>query len=646
MCGIIGVLGELPKQEKFIKARDEMMHRGPDDAGVFYDNKDGIALGHRRLAIIDLSKSGRQPFASNDGRFILVFNGEIYNYLELRKELESWYNFKTNTDTEVLLATYIKWGEKSLQRLQGMFAFSIWDKKNKSLFIARDRLGIKPLYYAENKNSFYFSSEIKGILKFNVIPRYLNKQAFLDYLSYRYVLGKFTFFKGIYSLLPGYCAIIKKNKKIKIKKYWDLPVISDKYDPSEEVVLKETEDLLWKTVRSHMISDAPLGAYLSGGLDSSLLVAMMSKISSKKIKTFSIGFKEDGFNEFKYARKVAKHVDADHTEIILQGNDYVDLLQESISFKDTPLSVPNEVAVHMLSKKLKEHISVVLSGEGADELFGGYGRLFRSGYDLERIRLLQLGSDFLKNHDKVKLLYNLKLKYPILKNYSDLDHFINEYTYCDFTDKKKLLNKEYFISSKVDFKSRGYFDTINSKLSTLSLADKYIYHMQKIHIVGLLHRLDSMTMSRSVEARVPFVDHKLVEYVSALPLKYKIAWKSDRDKKLALLENSNQISEIHDITKYILRKIASKYLPVSIIKRKKVGFPVPLDEWFNGDFSNMAKEILLSNNALSKDLYNVDVLKKVLNNNVNNNLSTNFKSLNIWMLINMEIWMKKYNLSL
>ncbi|MFH1662256.1 MAG: asparagine synthase (glutamine-hydrolyzing) [Candidatus Falkowbacteria bacterium] len=636
MCGIIGVLGNLPGEEKFIKARDLLRHRGPNDKGIFYNKKDNIALGHRRLSIIDTSESGRQPFVSNDGRYVIVYNGEIYNYLELKEELKSFYNFRTSTDTEVLLASYSKWGIECFKKINGMFAFAIWDNKRKELIVVRDRLGIKPLYFYFNKNSLYFASEIKAILQFPGISRKLDKQGFLDYLSYRYPLGERTMFRDIKSLLPGNYFILKQKCPFKIFKYWDLTINCDKKDIGEEEVLKNVEDLLLKTVQSHMIGDVPIGAYLSGGLDSSLLVAMMSNISKKPVKTFCIGFREDGFNEFKYAREVSLMHNTEHNEIILDGKDYTKLIDEAIGFKDSPLSVPNEVPLHILSKELKKHISVVLSGEGADELFGGYGKIFTSGYDLERIRALK-DSSYLSENDSEILKFNLNKKYDNILDCSDLDHFLRQYTYYKFSEKQKLINSDFFRDEDLCLKNKKYFKKIENKLLFNNPTEKYIYLMQKIHIVGLLHRLDSMTMSKSIEGRVPFVDHNLIEYVSSLPLKYKIAWKSNSDKQKASVLNSDQISENHDITKYILKKISSKYLPNSVVNRKKIGFPVPLNNWYSNGINNEVKNILLSDKAKSKDLYNKENLVNLLNSN---------QGLNIWMLFNIEIWMEKYKVLL
>lgn len=629
----------IPDKELVEEARDSMFHRGPDDAGLYYSRPEGVALGHRRLSIIDLSPTGHQPFFSNDGRYVIIFNGEIYNYLEIKKELKGRYDFKTPSDTEVLIAAYSQWGKGCLEKINGMFAFAIWDKKENSLFVARDRLGIKPLYYSIVSDNFYFASEIKAILKLSKIRRELNKQGYLDYLSYRQVLGGDTFFVGISALLPGHCLFFKKHSVVEQTKYWDLPVLDKKNDPGEEQILKNTEELLKETVRQHLISDVPLGAYLSGGLDSSLLVALIAGFSKEKVKTFTVGFEEVGYNEFEPASQVANLFDTDHHEIILKGQEYLSLIPEVIKIKDEPLSIPNEIAVHLLSKELKKHISVVLSGEGADELFGGYGRIFRSGFDWERMQLLKSGQ--LNSSDAPDLVNNLRDKYGDWQEMSEIEHFLRQYQYFDVKEKEQILNQDFFSLDRNSIINKPFFVPFFDKLKNLSVSDKYLHIFQKIHLLAPMRRLDANTMSSSVEARVPFVDHKLVEFVSALPLHYKLAWKSEQQKEKARSLNSSQISEEYDTTKYLLKKIAEKYLPDNIINRKKIGFPVPLNSFFGEKFKDFSKEILLSDDSRSKAFYNQSILEKWLDRR--DLLSDNRWGYSIWMLINMELWLREYN---
>ena len=643
MCGIFGVLGNIPSREKVIDARDSLIHRGPDDSGLYYEPSEGVALGFRRLSIIDLTAGGHQPFISNDGRYVLVYNGEMYNYRQLKEQLRGGYAFRTSSDTEVVVASFAKWGKDCLKHLQGMFAFVVWDRVTRELLIARDRIGIKPMYYSFYHDSLFFASEIKAILRASDMPRRLNRQGLLDYLSYRYVLGHNTFFEGIHSLEPGCFLEVKPDGSHKATRYWDLPILPDKEDPGEQEVLETTEALIRQTVESHMVSDVPVGAYLSGGLDSSALVALMAEMSSKRVKTYSIGFHEPGFRETEYAQTVAQRFNTDHHEIILDPSSYIDTWPEAIRFKDEPLSIPNEVALHVLSKELKKSITVVLSGEGADELFAGYGRIFRSGYDLERMRLLSHQLTF-DDDERVTLTRNLELKYNDFANLTNVDHFLNQYSYFAFNEKEQLINADLFPGAVTDTRNRRIFQTFLDKLGALQPSEQYLQIFQKIHLLGPLRRLDSSTMSSSVEARVPYVDHVLVEYINALPLKYKMAWKSETDETESRLLNSDQISEQRDITKYVLRKISANLLPDSIVDRKKLGFPVPLGPWFRGESRGFAQELLLSADSKSRSLYNDSYLTDWLDHR-DGNWSPNH-GINIWMLLNVELWMREYGVSI
>ncbi|MBI4118623.1 MAG: asparagine synthase (glutamine-hydrolyzing) [Parcubacteria group bacterium] len=641
MCAIIGVVGDvLPSREMFERARDLMVHRGPDAAGLYYEPKEGVALGHRRLSIIDLSPEGRQPLFSFDDRYAIVFNGEIYNYRELKNEIGSKYKFKTQTDTEVLLAAYVVWGEKCLQKLDGMFAFAIWDRKERVLFVARDRLGIKPLFWSFYNDVFYFSSEMKGILESARMSKVLNKRAFLDYLSYRYPLGESTFFEGVYSFLPGHYAFVTEGKAPKPQKYWELPVVKDKSDAGEEEILKHTEEILKKAVKSHMISDVPLGAYLSGGLDSSALVGFMSEISDKPVKTFSVGFSEEGFNELGHARMVAKKLKTDHHEIVMGENEYFDMLPEAIRYKDAPLHVPNEIPLLALSKELKKHITVVLSGEGADELFGGYGRIFRSGDDFD----LMAGRrklEALSPEEQKTLFSNLKQKYGDAIFEELVDHLLFQYPYTAYETTRSLLSGEVFPEAKDQILNREYIKSELKKAEGLSSSEQYVHFFQRIHLLGILGRLDNAAMGASVEGRVPFIDHKVVEYVSSLPMKYKMAWKSERDRENARVLNSDQISDVHDVTKYLLRKIGSRFLPKEIAERKKLGFPVPLNEWLSGSLIKTGRELLLASDSHSASLYDKEMLSQRLSPGRNA-----LTGRDVWALINLEVWMREYGVRL
>ena len=638
MCAIIGVVGKIPDKEHVVRARDTMINRGPDDAGMYYAPEEGVSLGHRRLAIIDLSPAGRQPMESADGRFILSFNGEIYNYKALRSELQGKYKFSTETDTETILAAFTVWGVSGIKRLRGMFAFALWDRREKTLFIARDRLGIKPLYYAEHAGNFYFSSEIKGILELSGIPRKLNTDAVTDYLSYRYPLGGKTFFDGIYSLSPGQMMTIIPGGMAKQTVYWDLSVVSDKKERSEEEVLSETERILKETVKLHLQSDVPVGAYLSGGVDSSLLVALMSQIVSEPVKTFSVGFPEAEANEFSFAREVAEKYGTEHQEITLDAKNYLALLPEVIRFKDAPLAIPNEVPLHVLSQELKKNITVVLSGEGADELFGGYGRIFRSGFDWERMshfRELPLA-------DREQVKKNFASKYGASFPQTIVEHFTGQYTYMPLVEKQSLLSADHFDLSRRSILNEAFFETSFEKTRALSPSEQYLYLFEKIHMVGPLERLDTTTMSRSVEARVPYVDHELVEYVNSLPLTFKLRWKDILSETSARVLNADQISEVYDTPKYLLKKIAEKYLPDGVINRKKMGFPVPLNTWAHDELSQYAQSLLLSPGARLRGLYDQETFTRFITEPFP---FDSRRGLNIWMLVNLELWANEYKVT-
>jgi asparagine synthase (glutamine-hydrolysing) len=640
MCGILGQINLKTKnvdKTLFKKALDLQEHRGPDDSDIYENNK--IIFGHRRLSIIDLASHAKQPMISKCGNYILVFNGEIYNYQEIKKGLlEKDYTFETSSDTEVLLNAFIEYGIDCIQQFIGMFAFAVYDKKRDETYIVRDRLGIKPLYYLHDENNFIFSSEIKSILELSDVKRELNIDAVSSYFSFRYPILNNTFFKNIYSLAPAHYIKISQSG-VEVKEYWN---VSNKFkeqqnDKGEEYYIHKLKELLDSAVKYRMISDVPFGSFLSGGVDSSVITALMAKNSDAPIKTFTIGFEEEGFNEFEYANIIADKYNTNHKEIILSGRDYIHTMEKLIEFKDAPLSVPNEVPLYLMSKELKKYITVVLSGEGADEIFGGYGRIFRSPYDYERIK--NIDNLNLNETERKELINNFVKKYLQESFSSEIEHFFNIYSYTSLENKKELLHpsidlgkiEELFIS-----KFMSYFDELKDD----SYYNKLMYAFEKVHIVGLLHRVDTTTMATSVEARVPFVDHRLVEFAFTIPLKYKLKWNSEQDKETSKTIMSDKISEVYDTPKYILKKAYEDMIPNEVLYRKKMGFPVPLNDWFGGHFNDYAKEVLLNKEAKERGIYNIGNIEKWLNND---KLSQDHSfAMKVWMLINLELFNKKY----
>ena len=598
MCGITGVFSkfEILNLEKRINAmNDSIIHRGPDAGSVFIDNNT-IALGHRRLSIIDISETANQPMHSNTNRWHIVFNGEIYNFNEIKDNLS--YTFSTASDTEVIIAAVQEKGVHwFVQRANGMFAIALFNSDTNELFLIRDRLGIKPLYYYKDEEKIIFSSEIKAILSSGLIKAEFNELAVDEYLGNRYVRSPYTFFKNIYQLHSGSYLKIDNLLNTEEIKFWDLPKefnISENFDEDELAKLFEEE--LIKSIKYRLISDVPLGTYLSGGVDSSLITAVTSKLKKGELNTYTIGFSE--LNEFEYSKVIADQYNTTHHEILMKKEDYMNNWERLIALKDAPLGVPNEIPLAVMSKKLKEKITVVLSGEGADELMGGYGRIFRLPFDFQ-------------NQSEFSSFYEY-----LIGNY--------EYVPRDMRDKFINTSKEY----------REEFDKkINNDFEGKTNEENMFRFFHKYHVKGLLQRVDMTTMQTSVEARVPFLDHNLIEFAySKIPYNLKLKWKSEEAQNKAKNLSSNTYSEILDTPKYLLRKIAYNHIPKSIVDRKKVGFPVPLTEWFT-NLEEMAKNLLIDSSWLKKDAVEELLIKSKKEVRAGQIL---------WMFLNIEIFKKQY----
>ena len=639
MCGVVGILNfektNNVKKKVLSSMTNSIAHRGPDDSGTIILKNAG--LGNRRLAIIDLSEKGHMPMHDEKKELWITFNGEIYNYMEIRKELLGKnYKFISNTDTEAILKSYKEWGPDCLKKFNGMFAFAIYDTKKNELFIARDRLGVKPLYYSKLNGALVFASEIKAILRHPGFKRRINLMAVSSYLSYRYELGTETLFQGIFKLMPGHYMVVKGNILI-IKEYWDINLSKRNKGKSFGYYKKELKRLLEDSVKLRMISDVPIGAYLSGGLDSSIVVALMSKNSNRKIKTFSIGFKEQGYNEFEYARQVAKMYNTEHKEILLSLEDYIKTMKVLIRYKDLPLGVPNEVPLYLMSKELRKYITVVLSGEGADEIFSGYGRIFRSPLDYKKLSMIKHIPFFLKK----SIFKQFMEKYGNRQFASEMDHFLYNYSYFPFEEKKLIFNSKINKIINNDKFLTGIFSEHFNKAKDEPYYKKIWYVFEKLHLPGLLQRLDCTTMAASVEGRTPFVDYRLVEFMFTVPSKYKMKWKSFLEVIKSWNETSDEISEKRDKTKYLLRETFRNILPKAIVERKKQGFPVPLDVWFRGSIGKFAKKELLNSNSKIRMIVNQKNLEKWIDSNLKNSKDSSFGQ-KLWMLLNLEYWLREY----
>ena len=642
MCGILGKIFSTSCStalSKFNEALLLMEHRGPDDKGILKGDK--FIFGQRRLSIIDLSKAGKQPMTSNDGMVTIIFNGEIYNYKEIKSDLVGkGHQFISSSDTEVLLHAYIEYGIDCIHQFIGMFAFAVYDLRNNEAYIVRDRLGIKPLYFYHNNGNVTFSSEIKSILRLeNEHTFEANESAISSYMSFRYPILNDTYFKGISSLPAGNFIHIKESGDFEIRRYWNFSnnLKEQQEDKGEEFYINKIREILESAVKYRMIADVPIGSFLSGGVDSSAVTAIMAQNKAEPINTFTIGFEEEGYNEFAYANEVAEQYGTNHREIILSGKDYIQTMEKLIGFKDAPLSVPNEVPLYLMSKELKKYITVVLSGEGADEIFGGYGRIFRSPHDYSQFKKIQ--TENYSEEDKSIFLQKFSERYDGKTFDTPLEHFYYLYTYTSEEDKQKLLLPS--ISGRTnENRLKEHFSKCFEEVRGGSYYNKMMYSFERVHLQGLLNRVDMTTMAASVEARVPFVDHRLVEFAFTIPVKYKLKWKSEKDKFASRLLMGNEISEKHDTPKYILKKAYEPMLSDNILYRKKMGFPVPLNSWFGGKFKDYAKEILLDQQTIDRGQFNTQGIEEWLSSP--KMLENHGFAMKIWMLINAELFNRKY----
>ena len=600
MCGINGFASLKAihnAKYRIEKMNTSLSHRGPDATGVVALDDGRLALGQRRLAIVDLDPRSNQPFYAVDGQSVLAFNGEIYNYRELRENLD--YEFSTESDTEVLLAGLKVEGVEWLSRCNGMFAFSYYDIINHSMILARDRFGIKTLYYYNDGSVFVFSSEIKGILNSGLVETEFNYDAVDEYLGNRYIREPNTFFKNIYQLPAGCYMTVLENLETKVTRYWELPeMFNQNQDFDEDKVYNGLKEEINKAIKRRMVADVPVGTYLSGGVDSGIISAITSMNTDRAVNTYTIGFPE--LNEFEYAGLVAKRFRTNHHEIIMNEENYFEMMEEIIRFKDAPLGIPNEIPLALMSKELKKDITVVLSGEGADELLGGYGRIFRSPFD-----------------------------------YENIDDGITESFYNYFIDQYEYVPREIRdIYLKCDSPLRKFYDTrISESFGEHSNEENVFRFFHTYHIKGLLQRVDITTMYASVEARVPFLDHELVEYCyKNVPYDLKIKWNSEEEKDLARKKHSYEYSEVLDKPKYLLRRYGMELLPEVVVTRKKTGFPVPLNKWFP-EIEDMAKQLLK----------NADWLKTELIDELCESCKENARSGQLlWMFINIEVFRELY----
>lgn len=621
MCGIAGFVSDKTNLD-FTAALSAMAnavtHRGPDDEGFYetatYNGKHQVGLAHRRLSIIDLS-TGHQPLGNEDGSIQIVFNGEVYNFHALRLELEGkGHCFATHSDTETIVHAYEEWGEDCVMRFRGMFAFAIWDSPRQRLFLARDRFGKKPLFFMESGGSLLFASEIKSLLAFPQISACVDTDAIWDYLAYRYVPAPATLFSAIRKLMPGSFAVWEKGR-LNERSYYQPP---DRLPLQKVIALSDPVgaflDKLDESVVIRMISDVPFGAFLSGGIDSSALVGLMSRHLSEPVKTFSVGFSESAYSELGYAKIIADHFKTDHHELTVSQDHLMQHLSELTCFRDAPVAEPSDIPIYLLAKEARRTVKMVLTGEGADEFLGGYPKHVFEGY----VHPYQMLPSLIRRELLEPLIGALPYRFRRAKTAIvnlGLEHF-EERMPCWFG---ALSPREREALTVLPFKSNKQgnvkFDTPNDN----SPLRRILYFDQTSWLPdNLLERGDRMTMAASLEARMPFMDHELAAFVSSLQDIYRIRGRT---------------------TKWILREAMKRLLPAQILKRPKVGFRVPVNEWFRGSMRDFLYDILTGPDSQTAIYYNRVSLLRLLQEHIDGR--QNHEKL-LWCLLSLEIWHRCY----
>ncbi len=613
MCGICGILNfernELVDENLLYKMTNVVHHRGPDDEGFYLERN--IGLGVRRLAVIDL-ETGHQPIHNEDETIWIVSNSEIYNFKDLRKDLEKkGHRFYTKSDTEVIVHLYEDYGTDCVGYLRGMFAFAIWDERKRELFLARDRLGQKPLIYTVVNNSLIFASEIKSILINLEVEKEVNLEALHHYLTYQYIPAPLTMFSGIKKLPPASTLICNADGEIKIERYWKLNY-KNKLELSEPEYCKRILELLRETVQLRLISDVPLGAFLSGGIDSSAIVGIMSQLMNKPVKTFSIGFEEEDFSEINYARTVAEYFKTDHHEFIVKPK-AIEILPKLIWHYNEPFADSSALPTYYLARETRKHVTVALNGDGGDENFAGY----------DRYRANMLASYFDRIPQPLKrVAVGVAEKFPVRKakkffqaiNESPERRNIRWHCFFDNERKDKLYSEE--------MKKRlSYLDTYDYMINVFREAkaddflDKILYTDINTYLPeDLLVKMDIATMANSLETRSPFLDHELIEFVARIPSNLKL-------KGLT--------------SKYILKKALKDLLPKEILKRGKMGFGIPIGKWFRKELRDYLKEILLDVKSLKRGYFRKETIEKLLTEHTSGRVDHGYR---LWALLNLELW--------
>jgi asparagine synthase (glutamine-hydrolysing) len=619
MCGIVGLVNLNPSEpidELVLKRmRDTIRHRGPDGEGLWVEGP--VGLGHRRLAIVDPA-GGHQPMTNEDESCWIVLNGEIYNHAALRPGLEArGHRYATRSDTETILHAYEEEGERCVERLQGMFAFALWNRARGQLLLARDRLGIKPLYYAVTDTQLVFASEIKAILAAGALQPRFNAAILPEFLAARFTAGDETFFVGVRKLLPGRTMVWSQGEGFRQRRYWRLPLETDESPAGFKERAAEVRTRLEAAVRSHLMSDVPLGLFLSGGIDSSALAALMAPMLREPVRTFSVGFEEREANELAYARLAAQAVGAEHREVVVSPEAFFGALPRLVWHEDEPIAFTSSVPLYFVSRLAREHVKVVLTGEGADELFLGYNRYRVTAWN-ERFG----GAYQARVPGPLRgALRSIAARLPSrVRRYTDRTFlslppgprslFYENFSVFSTARQHPLLADPGLLAARDPYAEglRCYGEGPGGTLERMSRADMQTY------LVELLMKQDQMSMAASVESRVPFLDHVFVEHAMAMPARFKLrGWE----------------------TKAVLREALRDLVPRPILKRRKMGFPVPIGRWLRGPLWDDLGEFVLGPQTLERGLFDPAGIRRLVTEHQE---GRNDHGDRLWLLINLELW--------
>lgn len=625
MCGITGFVNTngRPADRNILEGMNRsILHRGPDEDGFYLNESVGLAM--RRLSIIDLA-SGQQPIYNEEKTKAIVFNGEIYNYQELREDLlRLGHKFYTKSDTEVVIHLYDEYGPECLQHLRGMFAIAIWDESDKSLFLARDRVGKKPLLYSHQSNGdLIFGSEFQAVLKHPAVSREVDLEAIDSYMSFLCVPAPMTAFKQIRKLEPGHW-LLWKDGEIETERYWQ-PDFSKKIKISEQEAIEETTRILRESTKLRMIAEVPLGAFLSGGVDSSAVVALMAQESEKPVKTFSIGFEEQDFSELKYAKRVAEHVGAEYHEFIVRPN-ALDVIPTLVEHYGEPYADSSAIPTYYVSKETRKHVTVALNGDGGDESFAGYERYtaMRIADAYSRVPsalrkvFVEAPVSLLPTSEVKRSRFRDAKRFLKAANLPRTERYFRWMSTFNRDAKHELYTPD-FAAAIAGQNPSAILEKWFARANATGTLDATLLTDQMTYLPNdLLVKVDIASMANSLEARSPFLDHKLIEFAATLP----------ESLKMRGFE-----------TKSLLKKVAARLVPKEVIYRRKMGFGVPIGKWFRGEMKDFVRGVLLSEKSLKRGIVKPEILERYVNEHTSSERDHSFQ---LWTLLMLELWFQRF----